>query len=272
MIWVYDQSSREPEFVWSWKKCAFCGESLKVLHSASEKGSAGGKGHSWFGQQLRVCTTCGWWIAHGWRTVEDLVHREDYDETYGKAACLRDLDLSDLSTPIADVRAYLTARYERRSTLHPRLFEETVASVFADHGYAAVVTAYSGDGGIDVILERGTETVGVQVKRYEKKIEVEQIRSLAGALLLRGMTAGMYVTTSRFRRGAAATVNDFATRGYRIELIDATRFYAALKLAQRNAYKSFAQFPKKDVLDDLPRLSSRVRYGSDRWSHEGDVW
>ncbi len=265
MIWVYDQSSREPEFVWSREKCPFCGESLNCLHSASESGSAGGKGRKWFEKRLFVCTTCGWWTAHGWKTVEDFVHRQDYDETYGKAACLRDLDLSDLSTPIADVRAYLTARFERRFTLHPRLFEQTVASVFADHGYAAVVTAYRGDGGIDVILERGKETVGVQVKRYARQIEVEQIRSLAGALLLRGMTAGMYVTTSGFRRGASATVNEFATRGYRIELIDADRFYAALRLVQRNAYESFAEFPKKDVLNSLPRLSSNVRYGSDRW-------
>ncbi len=222
MIWVYDQSSREPEFVWSREKCPFCGESLNCLHSASESGSAGGKGRKWFEKRLFVCTTCGWWTAHGWKTVEDFVHRQDYDETYGKAACLRDLDLSDLSTPIADVRAYLTARFERRFTLHPRLFEQTVASVFADHGYAAVVTAYSGDGGIDVILERGKETVGVQVKRY-------------------------------------------ARHGYRIELIDADRFYAALRLVQRNAYESFAEFPKKDVLNSLPRLSSNVRYGSDRW-------
>jgi len=73
------------------------------------------------------------------------------------------------------------------------------------------------------------------------------------------------VTTSGFRSGARETVREFATRGYRIEIIDAARFYAALRLVQRNAYESFAEFPKKDVLNSLPRLSSNVRYGSDRW-------
>lgn len=83
--------------------------------------------------------------AQGWLEVDDIVHKQEYDESYGKSACLGDPDLSDLSAPIADVRAYLTARYQRRFTLHPRLFEKTVASVFADHGYAATVTAYSGE-------------------------------------------------------------------------------------------------------------------------------
>ena len=265
MVWVYDQISREPEFVWSRDKCPFCGESLNCLHSISKTGPAAGKGRSQLEKRLFVCTTCGWWTAHAWRQVEDFAHGQEFDDTYGKAACLRDLDLSDLSMPIATVRAYLTAKFEKRFTLHPRLFEETVASVFADHGYAAAVTAYSRDGGIDVILERGTETVGVQVKRYRKLIEVEQIRSLAGALVLHGMTAGMYVTTSWFRRGAPATAKALAMRGYRIELVDADRFYAALKLVQRKAYESFAEFPEKDVLDNLPMLSTNVRYGSDRW-------
>jgi len=55
----------------------------------------------------------------------------------------------------------------------------TVASVFRDCGFHARVTSYSGDGGIEVILERGDETIGVQVKRYKSAIDAEQIRSLA---------------------------------------------------------------------------------------------
>jgi restriction system protein len=54
------------------------------------------------------------------------------------------------------------------------MFEETVASVFRSLGYDATVTAYSGDGGIDVILHKGEERIGVQVKRYRNSISVEQ--------------------------------------------------------------------------------------------------
>ena len=49
---------------------------------------------------------------------------------------------------------------------------------FGDLGYRARVTAYSGDDGIDVILDGDDDkAVGVQVKRYKNRIEVDQIRS-----------------------------------------------------------------------------------------------
>jgi restriction endonuclease Mrr len=37
--------------------------------------------------------------------------------------------------------------------MNPKLFEDTVASVFQEHGYQARVTGQSGDGGIDVVLD-----------------------------------------------------------------------------------------------------------------------
>jgi restriction system protein len=119
------------------------------------------------------------------------------------------------------------------------VFEETVASVFRDLGYGARVTAYSGDDGIDVILDGQSDTmIGVQVKRYRNSIQVEQIRSLAGALVLGGLTRGIFVTTSTFQGGADDTAQRLNTRGYQIELMDATRFFDALKIAQRSQYRS----------------------------------
>jgi restriction system protein len=126
--------------------------------------------------------------------------------------------------------------------MHPQLFEETVASVFRDLGYQAVATAYSGDDGIDVVLQ-GPEgdTIGVQVKRYKesRRIGVDQIRELAGSLVLQGWTTGIFVTTSDFQSGAHSTVDRLERfRGMRIELVNATRFYDQLQLAQRNRYQS----------------------------------
>ena len=95
-------------------------------------------------------------------------------------ALSRNLNLSDLTLPIQEVRDFLTANFESRFTVHPRLFEETVASVFRDLGYEVIVTGYSTDDGIDVILERGGETIGVQVKRWKNSIKVGQIRELVG--------------------------------------------------------------------------------------------
>lgn len=141
---------------------------------------------------------------------------------------------------MSEVRAFLAARYEARNTINPRLFEETVASVFVSLGYNATVTAYSGDGGIDVILQKGRERIGVQVKRYQNSICVEQIRSLAGAMLLNGMTQGIFVTTSTFQRGTSDTVNRYDVKGYRIDLVDAPRFFDMLKLSQMSGPEEFS--------------------------------
>jgi restriction system protein len=263
-IWIYEGISRQPEYVWSKNTCTFCKNRLELLHKDDDQ-SHHAKGVVWFTRWLWICHTCGWWKAEGLQDVDDFAHSLKFAATYGAAASLRELDLSDVSTPIKDIRSYLAAKFERRFDLKPRLLEETVASIFRDHGYHAIVTAYSGDDGVDVILHRGNETIGVQVKRYKDAIEVEQIRSLAGALVLRDMTHGIFVTTSTFQRGAESTADRFETRGYKIELVDAQRFYDALKLAQRTMYGSFADFPVGECLNHLVMIEDRVIDERDRF-------
>ena len=116
--------------------------------------------------------------------------------------------------------------------MHPRLFELVVASVFREIGYVASATAYSNDGGIDVVLEKGDSTIGVQVKRYADRIEAEQIRSLAGALILANHTEGIFVTTSSFRSGAKSTAKRFTSKGYPIKLVDGERFLTQLGIQE----------------------------------------
>ncbi len=142
------------------------------------------------------------------------MHQGDHPNTpefecySGAIGCLKELDLTDVSVPLDDVRQYLLAKKDSVYEAHPKLFEDVVCSVFKDFGWDARVTAYSGDDGIDVVLDgHADNTVGVQVKRYKKqnKIEAEQIRSLAGALVVNGHTRGVFVTTSSFRKGAWQT-------------------------------------------------------------------
>lgn len=183
-----------------------------------------------------ICPTCGWWKvsgdASGWE------HGEQFNDYYGAIASLRDLDLTDISTPLEEVRKFLIAKYKARFDLHPRLFEETVASVFRGLGYYSRVTAYSGDGGIDVILEgQDNKEIGVQVKRYRSSICVEQIRSFAGALLIEGYTKGIFITTSHFQSGAGRVAARAALKGIQIELIDADKFFDALKITQLENYE-----------------------------------
>jgi restriction system protein len=249
-IWTYKEIDREKTDRWSVEKCKFCHADLSLLHTSEYK--SGGEIRSRRTEKrLSVCPVCGWWHAGRREQVKEYDRPQFLDSYYGASASLREFDLTDIKIPIEEVRSFLAARFERRFELHPRIFEETVASVFRDHGFQANVTAYRADGGIDAILERGTDTIGVQVKRYKNAIEVEQIRSLAGALVLKGLTHGMFVTTSSFQPGAHSAVQDYCARGYKIELLDSNQFYDALKLAQREMYGSFEEFPVSDCLSNL---------------------
>lgn len=209
--------------------CIYCGAEL-IRHPAQKFEAR----HRRLLVQLSTCGCCGWWSIYR-------VHQGDHPKTpqfechAGAIGCLKELDLTDVSTPLNEVRQYLLAKKDSIFETHPKLFEDVVCSVFKDSGWDARVTAYSGDDGIDVVLDgKSDSTVGVQVKRYKKehRIEAEQIRSLAGALLVNGHTKGIFVTTSSFRSGARRTAEKLATIGYPIELMDAKGFLEALGIAQ----------------------------------------
>jgi len=212
--------------------------------------------------QVAVCPICGWWKLH--RVIADSEYWEPYYETessvrihseYGAIGSLKELDLSNVVQPIHEVRTYLSAKYTKRFNVNPRVFEETVASVFNNLGYTARVTAYSGDEGIDVVLDGPDETViGVQVKRYKNSIQVEQIRSFAGALFLGDYTAGIFVTTSKYQPGSYNAATLSGIRGKPVELMDARRFYDALQIAQRNRFEAsdrdapFNEIPTSELI------------------------
>ncbi|WP_172173395.1 restriction endonuclease [Paraburkholderia elongata] len=131
--------------------------------------------------------------------------------------------------------AFASCADHTRSVVHLRLFELTVASVFSDFGYKAAATAYSNDGGIDVVLEDGTGgRIGVQVKRQRRSVEVEQLRAFLGALTLGGFTSGVFVSSSRFCRGAILVAQRSTERIMPIEIVDANRFFDMLGFAQLN--------------------------------------
>jgi len=184
--------------------------------------------------RVYVCSICGWWI----------VRRHNYhgDGTFGDVfalyGALRNLDLTDISIPINQLRAYLILKYEERFNVRPRRFEEIVAGVFSDFEYETRVTSISGDGGIDIIALDGPldKVVGVQVNSYRNRIEAEQIRSFAGALMLQGITSGIFVTTSTYRRGAVSAASGFGKKGLPITLWDSEQFFDKLRISQRPMY------------------------------------
>jgi restriction system protein len=206
--------------------------------------------------ELHLCPACGWW-----RVMRDA--QADFGEShnhpdgvmwhrrnYGVAGALKTLDLSDLTAPLEEVRSYLTARYDARFDVHPKRFEDVVRSVFSDLGYDARTTSYSNDGGVDVVLDGDDDaTIGVQVKRYRARIEVEQIRAFLGALILGSYTRGIFVTTSKYRSGAQRAAHLSHEVAVPIELLDADAFFDALKLAQLTSNEVESFTPPVDLLD-----------------------
>lgn len=190
--------------------------------------------------QLSICSACGWWSVY--RVHQNELPRtsgiiESYSATIG---CLKELDLTDISIPLGVVRQYLLAKQDAMFDVHPRVLEEVVCSIFKDFGWKARVTGYSRDNGIDVILDgQNEDTIGIQVKRFKnhRRIEAEQIRSLAGALMLGGHTRGIFITTTKYRAGAKKTAKKFKTIGIPIELLDAEKFLSVLGIAQHQMFQ-----------------------------------
>ena len=188
------------------------------------------------GTLLHVCNICGWWV---------ITDHEGYHHGYEgnlwvrrSAAVLKKLDPSDISIARKELSLYLVAKFGDRFKIDPKRYEDVVAGVFADFGYRVRTTSYSGDKGIDIFIldGDGNDTVGVQVKRYKNKIEAEQIRSFAGALILNGVTEGVFVTTSSYSSGSTKTAAEYISRGLNISLYDSDRFYDRLKITRRPLY------------------------------------
>lgn len=246
MPWAYSDTIADKEIVKSAFRisaCPFCRTKLEY-HQADENATESRSNN--FLRQIEFlefdeCPACGWW-----RLGESGVEHVKYAAFFfrnGASARLKNFDSADLSIPLEEVRNFLTARYDLRFKVNPKMFEETVASIFEGLGYRVRVTSYTKDNGIDVILDGPDDCLmGVQVKRYKNSIKVESIRALTGALLLGGYTKGIFVTTSEFQAGCADTASLARLKGYPIELFDAKRLYDALKLSQINRYNKRSHF------------------------------
>jgi restriction system protein len=264
-IWVYEGEIRNKGTISSVinsERCLFCNEVLRVLKHESDSAQIYESEHKQEILHVRTCDICGWWWATktDYRAMTNIGKYKAIDPAeyidnrlWGASAVLKSLDLTDISTPISEVRNELIRNYKKaKGEIQYTLFEETVATVFRDLGYHAVATGRSGDDGIDVVLTgKNNETIGVQVKRYKDKnrIGVAQIRDFMGALYDKGWLKGIFVTTSDFQSGAQPLTERLAARGTRIELVNANRFYEELKLAQRNRYRSLSDA-------DAPYLST----------------
>jgi restriction system protein len=104
---------------------------------------------------------------------------------------------------------------ERIRCAKPEFFEALIVDLMIAMGYggsrpeAGQRLGKSGDGGVDGLISEdilGLDSIYLQAKRHApgNVIGVEKVREFAGALVERGASKGVFVTTSDFASGAKA--------------------------------------------------------------------
>ncbi len=95
-------------------------------------------------------------------------------------------------------------------------FEVYVGIIFEKMGCSVVHTGKSGDGGVDLIVEKGGVRGIVQCKHYHPtntNVGAPHVRNLRGAMAREGITVGFLVTTSIFTEPA---IREAAASGIRL--------------------------------------------------------
>jgi restriction system protein len=110
-----------------------------------------------------------------------------------------------------------------------REFELLVGEAFRLQGYAVTEQGGSGpDGGVDLVLRKGTERFVVQCKQWKAfKVSVSVVRDLFGVMAARGAAGGFVVTCGTFTADAKA----FA-EGRNVELIDGPALLGLIRRAK----------------------------------------
>lgn len=109
-------------------------------------------------------------------------------------------------------------------------FENEVASVFSQNGYSAYVTKKTGDGGVDIVLERNNERIAVQCKHHKNKVGPNDVRALQGVVSNGNYSYGIFVSLNGFTPTVFKEVNNGKVRIVLITLDD-------LLLLYKNTYK-----------------------------------
>jgi restriction system protein len=110
-------------------------------------------------------------------------------------------------------------------------FEILVGEAYRLQGYRVTENGGGGaDGGIDLVLAKGTERFLVQCKQWKAfKVGVDVVRELYGVMAAKGATGGFVVTSGRFTDDAKAF-----TEGRNIKLVDGPKLFALIQQAKQS--------------------------------------
>lgn len=119
-----------------------------------------------------------------------------------------------------------------------REFEMLVGEAFRLQGYGVLETGGGGaDGGVDLVLSKGTEKFLVQCKQWKAfKVGVDVVRELYGVMAAKGAAGGFVVTSGRFTVDAVG----FAS-GRNLKLIDGPLLHGLIRQARSSRGQAPAQ-------------------------------
>lgn len=187
--------------------------------------------------ERRSCRGCGWWDTDAYLPVEQ---EGKWYSSYSihRRAILKEFSISSAKVPVADLARHIARHPESIFKVEPYKMEELVAGVFTRTMDCRVEwLGGPGDGGIDLLLVRGDGTYAVQVKRkssIEYPIRVSLVREFVGAMVIEGITKGIFVTTSSFTKPAErAAIRATHRPGVdRVDLVEGSRLVKLCALAE----------------------------------------
>lgn len=150
-------------------------------------------------------------------------------------------DESETPTEIID-RAHREMRealaadlIDRLRSAKPSFFEQVVIDLLTAMGYGGAggtgsVVGGTGDGGVDGVIDKdplGVDQIYIQAKRYGSgsPVGASDIRDFFGALSLKDVSSGIFITTSTFTSSARQTAEKL---GARIVLVDGAKLTSLL--------------------------------------------
>jgi restriction system protein len=153
-------------------------------------------------------------------------------------------------------------------------FERLVGEAYRRKGYLVEETGNPvGDGGVDLVLSKGSEVVLVQCKQWKAwKVGVKPVRELLGVVASRKARAGILVTSGRFTEEA----RDFS-RSNPIQLLDGPALASLIAEVQGKDVPVKEEIAKpatptaaQDDVPPCPRCgASMVRRTAGRGQHAG---
>lgn len=146
---------------------------------------------------------------------------------------IREFSINSQEVAFHELGAYLKNHQSSLYSLSWRRFEELAEDVFKRNGYTTILTAPRKDDGADLILlenDSDKQLAIVECKKYrrDRRIGVHIIRALVGASIQWDTKHAVLLTTSDFTKGARAAAAMYQSRGFRIDLADASELLRML--------------------------------------------